>query len=117
MVNNSQSSLYTQVHFLSLLLKRRVEKKSSSSEVTIKSDKELSNEQTENTTLWGNCAWQVLEAIFQAKSYELPHQNADPEPLSGVYLHHQLQDKILKEKSQPHFFDCQNECKELTLHF
>lgn len=47
----------------------------------------------------GNCVWQVLEVIFQAKSYELTHQNTDPAPLSCVYLHHQLQEKkILEEK-------------------
>jgi hypothetical protein len=66
----------------------------------------------------GNCVWQVLEVIFQAKSYELTHQNTDPAPLSCVYLHHQLQEKnFRREKIQSPFFDCQNGCKELTLHF
>lgn len=80
-----------------------------------------SNEQTENTALRGgaggvgergNCFWQVLESIFQPKSCELI-QNADTAPLFHVDCHHQGQEKILKEQSQSHFFDCQNECKEL----
>lgn len=59
---------HSHVHFLFLLLKRRAVTKSSRSEGTIKSDKELHNEQTENTALWGKCLWQMVEAIFQSKS-------------------------------------------------
>lgn len=106
---------HSQVHFLPLLLK------SSSSGVTINSDKQLIDEQTENPTLWGQCFWQVLEGgqcfwqvlevVFQSQSYELIHQERRHGTSVPVHLHHQR-----KEKSQSHFFDCQNQCKELTLH-
>lgn len=83
---------HSQVHFLPLLLKRTAVTESSSSGVTINSDKQLSNEQTEKPILWGQCFWQVLEGesasgrswkwYFNPRAMSSSTRNANTEALS-----------------------------------
>lgn len=75
--------------------------KSSSSEVTINSDKDLSDEQTENQPSGGSASGRSW--YFSSRAMSSSTGNADTEPLLSVHLYHQLQENTFKRESQSPF--------------
>lgn len=77
--------------------------KSSSSEVTINSDKDLSDEQTENQPSGGSASGRSWTWYFSSRAMSSSIGNADTEPLLSVHLYHQLQENTFKRESQSPF--------------
>lgn len=63
----------------------------------------------------GSASGRSWKWYFNPRAMSSSTRNADPEPLSLCIFITSCKEKLLT-KSQSHFLDCQNQCKELTLH-